>query len=81
MRWIICLAAALLLASTGAHSAEDIAEQARSGMRKAAAFFESISVHGGYAGIYSLDSKRRYGEALYEAANTVLDKWIRGGQN
>jgi len=72
MRPIIWLVGALLLAP----GAEDLAEQARSGMRKATGFFESISVHGGYAGIYSLDLKRRYGEALYEAAKPT-EIWVQ----
>ena len=76
MRWITCLVGALLSASAGAHGAEDLAEQTRSGMRKAADFFESISVRGGYAGIYSLDLKRRYGEALYEVAKPT-QIWVQ----
>ena len=76
MRWTIWLAGALLLAPAGAHGAEDLAAQARSGMRKAAAFFESISVHGGYTGIYSLDFKKRYGEALHEVAKPT-EIWVQ----
>jgi len=40
----------------------------RAGLAKATNFLRSIAVHGGYAGIYSLDLKQRFGEALYEKA-------------
>jgi hypothetical protein len=44
-------------------------EQVREAMKKAASFFRSISTNGGYAGIYSIDLKERYGEAVYEKAS------------
>ncbi len=38
-------------------------------MKRASTFLRSISTNGGYVGIYSLDLKERYGEAIYEKAN------------
>ncbi|MEE2888452.1 MAG: pectate lyase [Planctomycetota bacterium] len=48
----------------------------RNGLGRATDFLRSIAVHGGYAGIYSLDLKQRYGEALYEKA-TPDEIWIQ----
>lgn len=42
--------------------------QVSEAMKKATEFFRSISTNGGYAGIYSPDLKKRYGEAVYEKA-------------
>jgi hypothetical protein len=43
-----------------AAAGEDLARQARRAMDRSAGFFQSIAVHGGYAGIYSLDLQLRW---------------------
>jgi len=47
---------------------DELANEVRGAMARATKFLRSISTHGGYAGIYSLDLSHRYGEALYERA-------------
>ncbi|MCD6304361.1 MAG: hypothetical protein J7M21_05295 [Planctomycetes bacterium] len=49
-------------------AADPSAKDVLQAMRRAADFFASTSVHGGYAGIYSLDLRHRWGESLYERA-------------
>ncbi len=46
------------------------------GIERAATFLKSISTHGGYAGIYSLDLQERFGEGLYERA-ALNEIWIQ----
>ena len=45
-------------------------------LKKATTYFLSISTNGGYAGIYSLDLKERYGEAFYEPAK-LSEIWVQ----
>lgn len=45
---------------------EPLREQAARTLARATAFLRGISTNGGYVGIYSLDLKRRYGEATYQ---------------
>jgi len=54
-------AATVCLASAAA-PAEDLREQALAAMRKGAAYFRSISTHGGYLWDYSADLTERWGE-------------------
>jgi hypothetical protein len=54
----------------------NLTEEVRVAMKSAATFFRSISTNGGYAGIYSLDLKDRYGEALYEKAKKT-EIWVQ----
>ncbi len=54
----------------------NLAEEVRVAMKNAATFFRSISTNGGYAGIYSLDLKSRYGEAFYEKAKKT-EIWVQ----
>lgn len=70
-----CLVLALLHVG-GALAQEDLAGRARNAMKRAATFMRSISTKGGYCGIYSLDLKRRYGEAVYERAGPN-EIWIQ----
>ena len=59
--------------------AEDdaLTDKVRSGIAKATAFVRSeLSVHGGYAGIYSLDLKQRFGESLNEKAKAT-EIWVQ----
>ncbi|MBW1811768.1 MAG: hypothetical protein JRJ87_26500, partial [Deltaproteobacteria bacterium] len=54
-------------ANQGADTAEDrLSQQVQSAMLRAMAFMRSIAIHGGYAGIYSLDLQEKYGEGFYE---------------
>jgi len=58
-------------------AADDLsAGRVKSAMKKAAEYFVSISTNGGYAGIYSLDLKERYGEAFYEPAK-LSEIWVQ----
>lgn len=50
--------------------------QAEQGLKRAAAWFHSISTNGGYAGLYSADLKQRYGEATYERA-ALTEIWVQ----
>ncbi|MHC4694540.1 MAG: pectate lyase [Planctomycetota bacterium] len=54
----------------------NLAEEVKVSMKSAATFFRSISTNGGYAGIYSLDLKDRYGEAFYEKAGKT-EIWVQ----
>ena len=63
-------------AASGAPAAEPLAGQALAALKKATAFLQSISTHGGYAGIYSLDLKQRYGESLKQPAEPN-EIWIQ----
>jgi hypothetical protein len=54
----------------------DLTEEVRVTMKNASTFFRSISTKGGYAGIYSLDLKDRYGEAFYEKAGRT-EIWVQ----
>ncbi|MFW6171531.1 MAG: pectate lyase, partial [Planctomycetota bacterium] len=49
---------------------------ARKALQNATSFLRSISINGGYAGIYSPDLKERYGEALYERASAT-QIWVQ----
>lgn len=51
-------------------------DQAVETLKKATTYFRSISTNGGYAGIYSLDLKDRYGEALYEPIKP-MEIWVQ----
>ncbi|MFO8012188.1 MAG: pectate lyase [Phycisphaerae bacterium] len=60
---------ALVPALAGAAEVQDdLLADARHAMARAAAFFTAISTNGGWAGIYSKDLAKRYGEAVYENA-------------
>jgi len=73
-RWVCAIVA--LVAAGPVAAAEPSPGEVRKAMEKAAGFFQSISVHGGYAGIYSLDLQKRYGEAIYEKARKT-EIWIQ----
>ena len=65
----ICLVCLIGLTTLNQVSAADnLSDQAQTAMRKSTAFLQSISTHGGYVGIYSLDLKERYGEGKREIA-------------
>ncbi len=51
-------------------------QQAKMALRKAVEYFHSISTNGGYAGIYSLDLRKRYGEGFYEPAKPT-EIWVQ----
>ncbi len=63
------------LQSAGGAEAK-LKQSASATMEKAARYFNSISTHGGYAGIYSLDLEKRYGEAFYEEAKKS-EIWVQ----
>ncbi len=69
---ILVLALSLLLTPlpAGAEGKEDdLPAEARRAIERARDFFTSISTHGGWAGIYSKDLAKRWGEATYEKAS------------
>jgi len=66
----------LLLPASHAPAEHIPAEQVEETLRKAAAYFQSISTSGGYAGIYSLDLEKRYGEGLYEPVSPT-QIWVQ----
>ena len=69
MRKTLPLAAALAALLASVASADDaLLNQTRHAMARAAGFFASISTGGGWVGIYSIDLKQRWGEAVYEKA-------------
>jgi len=77
VRTALSVAAALLAVLGSAASADDaLLKQARDAMAKATGFFTSISTNGGWVGIYSLDLKQRWGEALYEKAKAT-QIWVQ----
>jgi len=68
-----CVAALVVLLHAGAAAAfhgpdDELLAAARDGMAGATHFFTAISTNGGWAGIYSRDLAKRYGEAVYEKA-------------
>lgn len=60
----------------GRREDSELRASAAAGLQRATRFLRSIAVGGGYAGIYSADLKRRYGEALYEKA-TRQEIWVQ----
>ena len=75
-RYLSQLMAALLLFQ-GCVSAEDpLEEEAGRTLKKATAYFHAISTRGGYAGIYSVDLKQRYGESFNEQAGAT-EIWVQ----
>jgi len=72
----ICLLAFLhsLILATSSHGADETAAQ--QALERAAEFLRTISTNGGYVGIYSLDLKKRYGEAVYEKAGAT-QIWVQ----
>ncbi len=70
---VIAVLQSLCLA-TFSHAADEAATRQALGL--AAGFLRSISTNGGYVGIYSLDLKKRYGEAIYEKARPT-QIWVQ----
>jgi len=70
------LALFVVLIASPVSAADPLAENTRAALKKATAYFRSISTNGGYCGIYSLDLKKRYGESLYEKAKST-EIWIQ----
>ncbi len=66
---VLCITLLLAVFPGRSALAEDaLHEQAAAALKRASSYFRSISTNGGYCGIYSLDLKQRYGEAVYEKA-------------
>ena len=63
-----------LILATSSHGADEAT--ARQALERAAGCLRSISTNGGYVGIYSLDLKKRYGEAVYEKAGAT-QIWVQ----
>ena len=77
MRKSIIYVLAIILSVQNCRPGEDsLTQQAESVLKKALASFHSISTQGGYVGIYSVDLKERYGEALYEQAKAT-EIWVQ----
>ncbi len=74
-RRIVYAAIAAALTCTVRAEAE-LPQQAQAALTKATGYFRSIATNGGYAGIYSLDLKERYGEAIYEKARAT-EIWVQ----
>jgi len=69
MKLLRASAAVLVLVFCGRAIAAGPSDEAvENAMKKAASFMRSIATNGGYVGIYSLDLRERYGEAIYEKA-------------
>ena len=68
-RLVTLLIIAVVFLATPLSADEELAKRASLTLDKASEFFRSISTNGGYVGIYSLDLKERYGEAVYEKAS------------
>lgn len=66
----------LLLAQNCFAGEKSLVQQAETVLKNASAYFHSISTRGGYVGIYSVDLKKRYGEALYEEARAT-EIWVQ----
>ena len=75
-RQLLPLLVAVLLVQNGFGADKSLERQANAALQKAATYFHSISTNGGYAGRYSLDLKKRYGEGLYEPAKEN-EIWIQ----
>ena len=73
---LICLAVLTLFQVKSAPADKDLGDRAQGVLKKATTYFMSISTNGGYAGIYSLDLKKRYGEAIYEPAK-LSEIWVQ----
>lgn len=73
---VITLVCCSLLSSRVMPAQDAFTQQIRQAMDTSAAFYRSIATHGGYAGIYSLDLQRRYGEALTDYAGP-MDIWVQ----
>ena len=63
---VSCLVAIPLACAAAAPGAAPLPKQAAGALARATAFLRSVATRGGYAGIYSADLKRRYGEAAYQ---------------
>jgi hypothetical protein len=68
--------AILLLAQNCLADENQLVQEAETVLRNASAYFQSISTLGGYVGIYSIDLKQRYGEAVYEKAK-ASEIWVQ----
>ena len=73
---IMYVLATLLLAQHCLAGEEPLVQQAETVLKNASAYFHSISTRGGYVGIYSVDLKQRYGEAIYEEAKAT-EIWVQ----
>jgi hypothetical protein len=73
---VIFVLATLLLVQHCGTREESLSQQAETGLKKALTSFYSISTQGGYVGMYSVDLKERYGEALYEQAEAT-EIWVQ----
>jgi hypothetical protein len=75
-RFLRPMLAALILVQGCVTRKDPLQEQAERTLGKATAYFHSISTRGGYAGIYSVDLKQRYGESYYEQAGAT-EIWVQ----
>ena len=66
----------VLVNSAPALAGDDLKQETLDTLKKATSFFRSIATRGGYAGIYSMDLEKRYGEALYEPAKPT-EIWVQ----
>ncbi len=75
---IVMLSLFIFVQALGADKQPDVisCREVSEVMKKAAAFMRSIATKGGYCGIYSLDLKKRYGEATYERAQAT-EIWVQ----
>ncbi len=73
---ILYFLAIFLLAQHCLAQEKSIEKQAETVLDKAITYFHSISTQGGYVGLFSVDLKKRYGEALYEEAK-ASEIWVQ----
>jgi len=74
LRIFLCLL--FIVSNCGDFASKKLAKKALNAMEKSSSFFYTISINGGYAGIYSLDLSQRYGEAFYEKAD-LNEIWVQ----
>jgi len=76
MRRILLAGLCSMLTLTALRAEGRLEAEARAGLARACRYFSSISTYGGYCGIYSIDLKERYGEAVYEPAKPT-EIWVQ----
>ncbi len=73
---VACFILAMLLPARLVRADDASPDRIRDAMRRATDYLCAISTRGGYAGIYSTDLKRRYGEGLYQPMDPT-EIWVQ----
>ena len=67
-KYFLSLLIVLSAIQNGFGAEDPLVKKTEETLKRAFDFFHSISINGGYAGIYTADLSKRYGEALFERA-------------